>query len=237
MRSLAPYLVTFPLLLAPLGEVGLKPALAQAVSAEQALELLARAVAADAKCGHLGAAEHQELADYLAKGEIAQAGRSSPAETQSIIATGRAQGRESLCGADSRAEVGATLAAARDAVGGGDRREVAQSNPEPAPPIEKPKQAVREAPRPVVAQKGDLARYGEEAMAYHVERRCGHLSNAEAREFWNAVVARHEAVLKTNRRRQVAAVLASAEARAARQACGRRSAALVAAVYDGMGGH
>jgi hypothetical protein len=234
MRSLAPYLVTFPLLMAPMGEAWINPVLAQSMSAEQALEFLARSAAADAKCHHLDAGDRQELADYLARAEIAETGRSSPAEAKSIIATGREAGRDSLCGADSRAEVEATLAAAREAMQRGEARDVAEPDPVPAQPVADPRMVARSTPLPA---KTGLARYGEDAMAYYVERRCGHLTGAEARDFWNLVVAQHNAALKAHRGRQVAVVLASAEANAGRQSCGRRSAALVDAAYRGMSHH
>jgi hypothetical protein len=237
MRSLAPYLVTLPLLVAPMGEMWLKPALAQSMNAEQALEFLARSAAADAKCHHLNAGDREELADYLARAEIAETGRSSPEEAKSIIASGRSAGQESLCGEDSRAEVEATLGAARDAMDQGDRRDVAEPDPVPAQPIERPQVAARSTPVPATSAKDGLARYGEAAMAYYVERRCGHLSNAKARDFWNGVVAQHNAMLNAYRRRDVAAVLTSAEANANRQSCGTRTAALVEAAYAGISRH
>jgi hypothetical protein len=235
MRSLAPYLVTFPLIVSPMAEAWLKPAFAQAVTAEQALTLLARSTAADAKCHHLSDAEHQELSDYLAKAEIAQAGRSSPEETQSIIATGRAQGRESLCGPDSQDEVQETLVAAREAM----RHEPGAEEPEQrtaAAPVGKAPEAKKTNVRTADKPKSDLAGYGQEAMAYYVERRCGHLSNAEAREFWNHVVARHNAVLRAYGKRAVAAALQAAEAAAGRRSCGMRSAALVEATFRNLQG-
>jgi hypothetical protein len=228
MRSLAPYLVTFPLLLAPMSAVWVKPALAQVVPAEQALELLARGVAADAKCNHLNGGERQELVDYLATAEVAETARSSPAGAQSIIARGKAQGRESLCGAQSRDEVQATLAAARDAMARSDgrRRVKPQRQTADANASRRTRQAGI-----AVGTKTGLAGYGEWAMAYYVERRCGHLSNRKMYRLWNAVLARHNAALKAHGRRAVATTLKRAEARALRQACGTRTAALVGAAY------
>lgn len=226
MRSLAPYLVTLPLLATPACQLWTGPALAQTVSADQALTYLARSHAADAKCRYLNPGERQELADYLAKAEVAETGRSSSANAQSIIAAGRAQGRGVVCNPASGAEVKATLAASREALARGDRprRKVVA---EVSPPQQRPK---KQRGKPT----GRLASYGEQAMAYYVERRCNFLSAAEARSFWNHIVAAHAVALKSNGRRAVAAMLKGAEAEAAGRACGRRSAALVEAAFSAL---
>jgi hypothetical protein len=235
MRSLAPYLVTLPLLVTPACEIWIKPAFAQSVSAEEALTLLARGNAADAKCHHLSAGEHQELADYLAKAEVAETGRSSSAEAQSIIATGRAEGRESLCGEESRAEVAATLEAARQAMADGESRGAAVADAQPAAPAAKaPENKV--APVKTPTARADLASYGAAAMAYYVERRCGHLSPSDARAFWNLIVTRHNAALKAFGKRAVAAALQTAEATAGERSCGIQTAALVDAAFKSIQG-
>jgi hypothetical protein len=222
MRSLAPYLVTLPLLASPAAPLWIKPVMAETVSAEQALTLLAKSNAADAKCRHLSSSERQELADYLARAEVAETSRSSSAKAQAIIERGRADGRESLCGEESRAEVDATLTAARDAIDHGPpRRQVAER------PAVKEKVAAPKVSR--VRTTGKLANYGDAAMAYYIERRCNHLSPRQARAFWDRIVAQHAHALKTNGKRAVAAALKTAEARASRKSCGMRTAALVKA--------
>ena len=93
-----------------------KPALAETVGLERALELLAKSVVVDNKCNVLTLSERDELSNYVAKAEVAAAEKTTVAVTRSALSAGQSQGRAETCGEEASQEVKATLTAARDAI-------------------------------------------------------------------------------------------------------------------------
>ena len=236
MRKLLQTLITLPLLALPLAV--LKPAAAAPFTPLAAIELLAKSKASDARCRHLQSGEAQELADYLARAEIAAASQTSVGETQSAIAAGRSAGAAVLCGADSLAEVRGTLDAAREAmvaIGGGEPANdetavattaVVPDKTAPAAPVVKlvkPKTTALKALPPAPR----LGSYSAAAMGYYLDQRCRHLSAKEAKRYYAGILRGHKSALAASGKPAVAALLRSAEAQANGVACGTRSAALV----------
>src|SRR5262245_16654177 len=75
----------------------LKPALAETLSGIEALEILAKGEAANAKCKILSEPEQSELSGYAARAEIAAARRITPEEAQSAIRSGTIEGQAATC--------------------------------------------------------------------------------------------------------------------------------------------
>jgi hypothetical protein len=238
MRKLSQMLITLPLLAAPF--MALKPAAAEPFTPLAAVELLAKSKAADAKCGFLSGEESQELSDYVARGEIAAAQQTSVDETRAALAQGRKLGAATICGPDAKAELGETLLAARQAmasVGAEDTPPPEDSAAAAAEPVKKKQvaQAPRAAP-PLEERRGKLPGlkgYGGKAFAYYLDRRCGHLSRAQARRFYAAIIRMHDEALAASGKATVAKALRAAEAKAKTVSCGSQSASLVKSGYAG----
>lgn len=205
MLKISQYLITLPILALPFAGLGAKPALAETVGLERALELLAKSVVVDGKCNVLTMTEREELSSYVAKAEVAAAEKTSVAVTRSALASGRSQGQAATCGAAANDEVKQTLTAARDAINTAER-EVSR--------VEKPKLAA-----PLPASRGSLSVYGRIIEAYYLERRCTFLSRRKMNSFYRAVVRSHRKVLAEFGRSAVSKVMRSAEARSNYQRC------------------
>lgn len=233
MLRLTKFFITLPVLTLPLW-VGAPPLKAEVVMSQiEALRQLAKSRAADGKCRVLPAAEADELASYLARAEIAAAGRSPVSEVQSAMSLGKTLGAGSDCSTNTTGEVKATLDAARQAMA------AAKSAPEPEgvdvveAPVEPERRAVP-APRP---RNATLAEYGRQAFAYFVERRCEHLSRRDIRAFWAAVVREHRAALSAYGRGAVVRTVKRAQADADATECGARSRQIVRAEYTKLAGY
>ena len=96
-HKLSTLLITLPVLALPLTSLGLKPATAETVAAEQAVRILARAQAADANCQHLPAAAREELSGYMVKAELSAAGKIPAAEVKAAMKTGSTEGQARPC--------------------------------------------------------------------------------------------------------------------------------------------
>lgn len=232
MPRLAKFFITLPVLTLPLW--GAAPVKAEVVMSQiEALRQLAKSRAADGKCRILPSGEADELASYLARAEIAAAGRAPVSEVRSAVSLGKTLGSGSDCSASTTDEVRSTLDAARQAM--------ANAKPAPEPdedavaevPVA-PGHQIIPAPRP---RNATLAEYGHQAFAYFVERRCEYLSRRDIRAFWAAVVREHRAALSAYGRRAVVRTVQRAQADADATECGDRSRQIVRAEYTKLAGY
>jgi hypothetical protein len=217
MQRVAKILFTLPLLGLPLAALAPKAG-AEAVTQLDALRLLAKSRAADDKCKVLAPGEAEELRGYMARAEVAAATRNSVSEVQSIISLGKALGATASCSPQTTAEIGATVAAARQAMSALERPR--QSADEGTVQAGKETPATRIGERKTQAQRrGGLAAYGRQAFAYYVERRCGYLSRRDIRAFWTAVIREHKAAMSVYGGPAVASTLRRARSQADGMSC------------------
>lgn len=231
MLLLARYLITLPLLAAPLWSLGLKPAAAEPASALEAVAILSEARAADAKCRHLSEAEHQELADYAAQAEIMGVARVSAGAAEAAVTAGKAKGQAALCDAETVEAIRSTLAAAQAAMATARRLAVAEPLERPVARWPAAKSEDRRAIVAPVPRPPALARYAARVTAYYAERRCRHLPHEDAKRFWIEIVRELRAALAAHGRRAVSSIMRRAEADAAALPCGVETASLVKARY------
>jgi hypothetical protein len=239
-------MIALPLAAVPFIIALSSPAHAQSAGPAEAVELLVKSGHAAAKCGFLSEAGRDELSEYMAKGEIAAVERLGADVTREAVQSGRRQGEAVLCDAQAQAEVEDTLSAAREAVVASELRTASLDEPqkleeksnkdkkltvETAPPKKlDPKPAQTAAKQP----KGQVGSYEREALAYYVDRRCGHLSQGDANRFWQKIVARHKIALSRYGASAVRTALKQAEAAAASKRCGSQTASLVKGSYDAL---
>lgn len=205
MLKFSQLLITLPLLALPFSALASKPALAETVGLERALELLAKSVVVDGKCNVLTVSERDELSNYVAKAEVAAAEKTTVAVTRSALSAGQSQGRAATCGAGASQEVKETLIAARDAINAAEQYDRPAAGPALAAP----------APAP----RGALSMYGRIIETYYLERRCTFLSRRKMNSFYKAVVRVHRAVISEFGKPAVSKVMKSAEARSNYQRC------------------
>ncbi|MDH3741019.1 MAG: hypothetical protein OER56_05420 [Hyphomicrobiales bacterium] len=225
MRTASKFVVSLPLLAgAWVVGIGTMSAAVQDLRPSEAVELLARSEAIDAKCQHLTSAEHQELRDYVARAEVAVAGQTSAKRAGNAVTKGAAAGKTTACGRDSEITVRATMDAARRAIAASD-----ESQPQVASNTQT---AALRTNAPARRANASTASYSRLAAAYYVERRCRHLSHAQAVDFWKRIVRLHNAVLSA----QGPDALSRAKSRAIAKAkkmrrCNANSAKLVRISY------
>ncbi|MDP1700583.1 MAG: hypothetical protein Q8L53_06435 [Aestuariivirga sp.] len=205
MLKFSQFLITLPLLALPLATLGAKPALAESVGLERALELLAKSVVVDNKCNVLTVSERDELSNYVAKAEVAAAERTTVDVTRSALSAGQSQGQAETCGAMASQEVKETLTAARDAISAAEQGDGFAV--EPALTIATP------------APRGGLSAYGRIIETYYLERRCTFLSRRKMNSFYKAVVRSHRAAISEFGKPAVSKIMKSAEARSNYQSC------------------
>ncbi|MGE0239626.1 MAG: hypothetical protein AB7S59_12980 [Parvibaculaceae bacterium] len=229
MLRLSKILIALPLVALPLSGLAERAGAEAMMTQLDALRLLAKSRAADGKCKILPTAEADELNGYLARAEIAAASRHSVSEAQSTIALGKALGDTVSCTAATSGEVGATLAAARQAMAAVKQPRRAEADAEtnsgesPAPrPAERAPESRRSA---------SLADYGRQAFAYYVERRCEYLSRRDIRAFWTAIVRQHKAALGAYGGPAVARMLKRVRAQAKEIDCDASGRQLVRSAY------
>ena len=233
MHKLTHFIISLPLLVAPLALAGTAPVkAAQNIGPTGAVRLLAQSRTADAKCHHLNGREHLELNDYLAKAEIAAATMSSVSQAQSARRSGSKMGKSMACGQSSEELVRATLDAARRAMA------AARSQSRKRRAVRhQPQARVRQSDGVVInrsATSSSLTRYRRVTTAYYLERRCQHLSRSNAVRFWKKVVSSHNAVLQKYSSSQVSKAKSGAESAARGWGrCGARTARIVQAGYRG----
>ncbi len=229
MRLFSKIVISLPLLAgAWMVGTGSMNAAVQEFGPRQAVEILAKSESIDAKCGYLSASEHQELQDYVAKAEVAAAGSAGADRAGNAVRVGAAAGKAAKCNRDSEFTVRATMDAARRAVA---------MNMEPASAPAKKKRRAKKirtgAPsNGTIRMSGSAARYRRLAAAYYLERRCQHLSHAQAVDFWRRIVALHNQVLTTHGPDALSAAKLQAIAHArAKRRCNAGTARLVRTGY------
>lgn len=205
MLKFSQFLITLPLLALPLAALAPKPALAETVGFERALELLAKSVVVDNKCNVLTVSERDELSNYVAKAEVAAAEKTTVDVTRSALSAGQSQGRAATCGEVASQEVRETLTAARDAINAAEQNN--SSAADPALAVAAP------------APRGGLSVYGRIIETYYLERRCTFLSRRKMNSFYKAVVRSHQAAISEFGKSAVSKVMKSAEARSNYQNC------------------
>jgi len=205
MHKFSQFLVTLPILVLPLTALAAKPAFAETVGIERALELLAKSTVIDGKCNILTMSERDELSTYVAKAEVAAAEKMSLEVTRSAFLEGKKQGQMAPCGNETSAEVKDTLTAARNAI-----RSAQQETGVAAEPV------VAVMARP---PKGSLSAYGRIIETYFLERRCTYLSRRKMNTFYKAVVREHRAAISEFGKGAVSKVMKSAEAHSNYQSC------------------
>ena len=217
MLKFSQFLITLPLLALPLAAISAKPALAETVGLERALELLAKSVVVDNKCNVLTVSERDELSNYVAKAEVAAAEKTTVDVTRSALSAGQSQGQTETCGEEASQEVKETLTAAREAINATE-----QDNGSAAEPIR-----IVATPAP----RGGLSVYGRIIETYYLERRCAFLSRRKMNSFYKAVVRSHQATIAEFGKSAVSTVMKSAETRSNYQRCNGAGEARVKAGF------
>jgi len=215
MQYLSRILISLPLCALPLLAMGPHAASAAGLRPSDAVRLLARSRTVDERCQYLDAADHQQLADFVARAEVAAARIDGVSRTRSARAQGDVEGRAMPCDASSRTVVTATLAAARRAAErAGPRTAKAENKPQknstrqsaaarkPVQPRKTAHVAALAAPQPqsrdlfsLTGASSGLGLYTRQAAAYYIERRCRYLSSGDTMAFWKLIVARHNAMI------------------------------------------
>ena len=180
-------LLTLPLLALPIGTAAVGPAMAAGAS-EEAVRILTRARATDAKCSYLSATERNELQRYSARAEIAATSQISAAAAKSAITAGKAESAGIACSADAETDVRETLDAARQANAAA-RRVVEAPPPQLRRAVEPNDEPQQEPPQRV--SKG-LGYYAKVVGSYYLERECRSLSRSEAGRFWRRIADLHQ---------------------------------------------
>lgn len=226
MRIASKIVISLPLLAgAWMVGIGSMSAAVQDLRPSEAVELLARSEAIDVKCRHLSGAEHDELRDYVARAEVAVASQTSAARAGAAINKGAAAGNATSCGRESEITVRATMDAARRAI-------AASRNAQPEPAAPRAQTAALRTSEPAVGARGKPARYARLAAAYYVERRCKHLSHAQAVDFWKRIVRMHKSVLSSHGPDALTRAKSRAIAKSkSMRRCNSNSAKLVRASY------
>ena len=116
MPKYAQLVISLPLLALSLVSLSLKPAVAETVGIERALELLAKTTVVDAKCHILNASERDELSNYISRAEVSAAQKTTVEITRSSLATGTRAGKATACDQQASSDVRDTLMAARAAI-------------------------------------------------------------------------------------------------------------------------
>ena len=148
---------------------------ASAIGAEEATKLLARSLSLEEKCKFLNANQHEELATFVAKAEIAMVAKSSAKSAKSLIANGRALGQSATCSDSERADIVSIIKAAHQATSGSAQM-VSKIKLQPEP----------------IAQTGGLNRYAELTQRYYIARRCNTMSYASITSLYKDVVSTHK---------------------------------------------
>ncbi len=219
MLKFSQFLITLPILALPLTALATKPALAETVGIERALELLAKSAVVDSKCKVLTVSERDELSTYVAKAEIAAAEKTTLKVTRSALSAGKKQGQAATCGTGASYEVKQTLVAAREAIDAATQQE------------SEPSEAVAAVLAPAPAAKNTLSAFEEVIEVYFLERRCTYLSKRKINQFYKAVVRNHGVAVSEFGKPAVSKVMKAAEARSNYQSCNGAGKARVKAGF------
>ena len=230
MSKYAQLAIALPLLALPLSTLAIKPAFAETVGIERALELLAKSTVVDAKCHVLSAPEHDELSTYISRAEVAAAQKTSLATARSSLSAGTKMGEAEVCSRTASAEVKDTLNAAREAIKYLAKHQNMAASAPPAT-IAPAENAAAVAPLAPPATTGKLSDYARITEAYFLERRCTYLSSPEIASFYKAVLKNHYAAISQFGKPAVSIARKNAEIRANAQSCSGAVRARVNASY------
>ncbi len=255
MRCLSRILISLPLAALPFLTASPHVSAAQAMRPSDAVRLLAQSRTADERCHYLKPADHQQLADYVARAEVAAARLEGVGTTKRALSRGNAEGKAMTCNARSKIVVTATLAAARQAekqlgpqIASLEKKAKKQQRKRQAQvrSHKKTRVAALQSPAPAPAPADDgkglfalsgsgsaLDFYTRQAAAYYIERRCGFLSSSDTMAFWKLIVTRHNAMIARYGGAAVTRAKANAE-QAGAAACSRDSAVFVRAAWSNM---
>ncbi len=224
-----PYLLTLPLLALSISAAAIVPAAAAGAS-EEAVRILTRARATDAKCSYLTAAERSELQRYSARAEIAATSQSSAAAAKSAMSAGKAESAGIACSIEAESDVRETLEAARQANEAAKQVAEAPAPQKKKPGAAQPKAEARDEPSQRVS-KG-LGFYAKVVGAYYLERECRSLSRSEAGRFWRRIADLHQSTVAANGKRAVVRVMANARNNASGTSCSRNVQARIRRGYE-----
>ncbi len=212
MRNLFRTLISLPIAALPLLAASPHLSAAPAMRPSDAVRLLAQSNTADTRCHILSPADHQQLADYVARAEVAAAQLEGVAKIQSALAAGKASGTTMACNIRTTIVVGATLSAARRAekelgpqIAALEKKANAQKAARSRTASQKqvhvaalqvPSAHDQESPFSSLDGSGDaLDLYTRHAAAYYIERHCRFLASNDTMAFWKAIVVRHNAMI------------------------------------------
>lgn len=210
-------LITLPLLLIPL----ITSANAEALSPEQATELLAKSQTIDKKCNFLSSAERGVLSNLVARAEIALASQQSVADATAALTRGKATGKAATCSETERVEVSSILGAAQIASAQvPTAAPVPQSEPAPVQIIVKKPIALKRGVKKLkLNESSALVSYSSLTQRYYLQRRCGSISAKAIKALYQNVVVIHQRTLLTFGKASTAAAMRRAEAQANAQSC------------------
>ena len=225
-------LITLTFFLIPLTTM----ANAEALSPEQATELLAKSQTIDSKCSFLSAQEHSALSNLVARAEIALAQQQSVSDASGALARGKAAGKIVTCSELAKAEISSILNAAQIASAQSLAPMATQPAETSAPIVASVEPAMPLAPivkKPVVKQVANktalkklkpnspvaLAAYSNLAQRYYLQRRCGTMGSHAINALYSNVVATHQRTLLSFGKASTAAAMRRAEAQASAQSC------------------
>lgn len=199
-------------------------AAAEAVSPEQATELLVKSQVLDAKCNFLTAAEHRTLSNLAARAEIALATQQSVSKVSAALARGKVKGKSASCSDVEKAEVLGILNAAQLASAQAAQLASTHAAQDLAPAAPKkriiPSFTNKIAVKKLIAKDAiSLSDYASLTQRYYLQRRCANMSSKAMGAFYQAVVTTHKNTLQTFGRASTAAAMRRAEAKAATQTC------------------
>ncbi len=199
-------------------------AAAEAVSPEQATELLVKSQVLDAKCNFLTAAEHRTLSNLAARAEIALATQQSVSKASAALARGKVKGKSASCSDVEKAEVLGILNAAQLASAQAAQLASTHAAQDLAPAAPKkriiPSFTNKIAVKKLTAKDAiSLSDYASLTQRYYLQRRCANMSSKAMGAFYQTVVTTHKNTLQTFGRASTAAAMRRAEAQAATQTC------------------
>jgi hypothetical protein len=252
MGSLPRILISLPLIVMPLLAATPHASASQAMRPSNAVRLLAKSRTVDARCQYLVGPDHQQLADYVARAEVASAQLDGVAATKSALAAGNSEGKTMACDAGSKAMVSAVLTAARRAekslgpqLAALEKKARANQRSRPQSQPRKKTRVVAMQPPPadgsgnlsgLSGSNGGLDLYTRHAAAYYIERRCGFLASRDTMAFWKLIVARHKDMIARFGGGAVTVAKARAEDAGA-AACGSQSQVFVRSAWNDIQRH
>ena len=230
MLKFSQLVISLPILVLPLATFSMRPALAETVGVERALELLAQSAVIDSVCDVLSVAERDELSTYVSRAEVSAAEKTTLETVRSAMASGKKSGLATSCGEQASAEVKETLSAAREAI---KAVEAQDQNASSEPVVASGEDAGKKYSQAgaMIQTSASLAAYGRVTEAYYLERRCAYLAKPAINSFYRAILQNHFAAVAHFGKPAVSAAKRNAEGRANAQSCDSAGRARVRAGY------